>query len=237
MKLDEETEEILESLWVWTVEGGEPGHASALQEDKKLLKSFVKEEYITVSGEEIALTEKGRELAAKVIRRHRLAERLMTDVLEMRIGEIEEPACMFEHAISEDSETAICTLLGHPRECPHGNPIPKGDCCEEGVKSVGGLIKPMSEMSSGEEGKIAYILTRKNRNLRKLMGMGVLPGVPVSIIRAFPSYVFQIGETQIAIDKEMASDIYVRPGLGGLRRRQRFKRRWRGGIINSDYYK
>jgi putative ABC transport system ATP-binding protein len=79
----------------------------------------------------VELTARGRERASSIIRRHRLAERLFTDSLAMDSeSEIEQQACKFEHILSPEATDKICTFLGHPRTCPHGAPIPPGECCE-----------------------------------------------------------------------------------------------------------
>src|SRR6266487_606552 len=79
----------------------------------------------------VELTERGRQRAADIIRRHRLAERLFTDSLALESeSEIEQQACKFEHILSPEATDKICTFLGHPKTCPHGAPIPRGDCCE-----------------------------------------------------------------------------------------------------------
>ena len=79
---------------------------------------------------QLNLTEEGRRRAASVIRRHRLAERLFTDTLDLRDDqEIESNACTFEHILSPEVTERICTFLGHPSRCPHGSPIPPGPCC------------------------------------------------------------------------------------------------------------
>ena len=84
----------------------------------------------------VELTPKGRQRAADIIRRHRLAERLFTDSLAMDSEtEIEQQACKFEHILSPEATDKICTFLGHPKTCPHGAPIPPGKCCREGVES------------------------------------------------------------------------------------------------------
>ncbi|HEU5335528.1 MAG TPA: ATP-binding cassette domain-containing protein [Terriglobales bacterium] len=78
----------------------------------------------------IEFTPRGRQRAADVIRRHRLAERLFTESLGMDDpAEIEEQACKFEHILSPEATDRICAFLGHPRACPHGAPIPPGTCC------------------------------------------------------------------------------------------------------------
>jgi Mn-dependent DtxR family transcriptional regulator len=79
----------------------------------------------------VDLTAKGRQRAADIIRRHRLAERLFTDSLAMDSEtEIEQQACKFEHILSPEATDKICTFLGHPKTCPHGAPIPPGRCCD-----------------------------------------------------------------------------------------------------------
>ncbi len=83
----------------------------------------------------VELTARGRERAASIIRRHRLAERLFTDSLAMDSEtEIEQQACKFEHILSPEATDKICAFLGHPRTCPHGAPIPPGPCCGRPVK-------------------------------------------------------------------------------------------------------
>src|SRR5579863_9249994 len=78
----------------------------------------------------LELTVRGRQRAADVIRRHRLAERLFTDSLALDSEtEIEQQACKFEHILSPEATDKICSFLGHPRTCPHGAPIPPGPCC------------------------------------------------------------------------------------------------------------
>ena len=78
----------------------------------------------------VELTPRGRQRAADIIRRHRLAERLFTDSLALDSEtEIEQQACKFEHILSPEATDKICAFLGHPRTCPHGAPIPPGACC------------------------------------------------------------------------------------------------------------
>src|SRR5271154_857996 len=78
----------------------------------------------------VELTSRGRQRAADIIRRHRLAERLFTDSLAMDSEtEIEQQACKFEHILSAEATDKICSFLGHPQTCPHGAPIPPGACC------------------------------------------------------------------------------------------------------------
>ena len=82
------------------------------------------------NGSEVHLTETGTRRARDVVRRHRLAERLFTDTFAVADAEAHLQACQFEHMITPDLDQRICTFLGHPKTCPHGNPIPPGPCCE-----------------------------------------------------------------------------------------------------------
>jgi len=78
----------------------------------------------------VDFTARGRQRAADIIRRHRLAERLFTETLRIENeAEIEQQACKFEHILSLEATDRICTFLGHPKTCPHGSPIPPGACC------------------------------------------------------------------------------------------------------------
>ena len=89
----------------------------------------------------VELTARGRQRAADIIRRHRLAERLFTDSLAMDSEtEIEQQACKFEHILSPEATDKICTFLGHPRTCPHGAPIPPGPCCGKTVEYLTAIV-------------------------------------------------------------------------------------------------
>lgn len=211
MQISEKSEEALEVLWVTIVEKGKKVVSNKVIRDREIIKELKKNGLIEVEESRITLTEKGRGAAEGVIRRHRLAERLFHDFIKMDAKKIEEPACKFEHIlISGEIEEGVCTLLGHPRECPHGRSIPRGRCCKERRQRAWKVIRPLSEMKSGGRARVVYIQTRDHQKLQKLMAMGVLPGRVITLIQRVPSYVFSIGRTQIAVDKEIASEIYVR---------------------------
>ena len=85
---------------------------------------------VAIRGE-VRLTESGGRRARDVVRRHRLAERLFTDTFAIEDAEAHQQACRFEHIITPELDQRICSFLGHPKTCPHGNPIPPGPCCEK----------------------------------------------------------------------------------------------------------
>src|ERR1700686_4736451 len=109
----------------------------------------------------VELTSRGRERAGSIIRPPRLAERLFTDSLAMDSeSEIEQQACKFEHILSPEATDKICTFLGHPRTCPHGAPIPPGECCGRGV-AYDKLRKDLEQVEPGRR------FTREEMNERK----------------------------------------------------------------------
>ena len=99
----------------------------------EMIKRMEVEGLITVRGQKIALTHKGDQLAERVVRRHRIAERFLTDVLKLSWSQAHHEACKWEHVISPEVEKALDTLLGSPTTCPHGNPIPGSQHREERV--------------------------------------------------------------------------------------------------------
>ena len=90
---------------------------------------------VRLAENQVQLTDEGEVRARSVIRRHRLAERLFMDVLAIRDdAAVETNACTFEHILSPEVTDRICTFLGHPKTCPHGSPIPPGECCGNGAR-------------------------------------------------------------------------------------------------------
>ncbi len=212
MNLSESSEEILENLWITSKEGGEPTCNFYSMENElknKAINELKVLKFITTSNNEILLTKKGEKEANNIVRRHRLAERLLVDILDTELGLVEEAACKLEHAIRRGIDDNVCILLGHPRVCPHGKLIPKGRCCRKGANETSKVVVPLSQMKPDQEGRIAYIHSKGRNRLQKLMAMGITPGMNVRIIQRFPSHVFQIERSQIAVDEEIAKEIFV----------------------------
>ncbi len=220
-------EEILEHLWMLTEDldrkttGFEELYKQLL-EDKKfsgertksLLNELIDLKFIEIQDEQIKLTEKGYQRARQIIRSHRLYERLFSDVLRIEDEEkIEKGACVFEHCIEPDVEESVCTLLGHPKTCPHGFKIPPGPCCDRNVSTISSIISPVTKLDIGETGIISYITSQSNRQMDKLLAFGILPGNPVKLHQKMPlngPVVIQIDQTQVALEKSVAENIYVR---------------------------
>jgi DtxR family Mn-dependent transcriptional regulator len=211
--LGERLEEALERLWTRTVEKGQEACAPSELGETGVEEALGELEALgLVRGEagRYALAERGREEAANTVRRHRLAERLFIDVLDVK-GELsEESACRFEHMLHRGIDEKICTLLGHPQVCPHGKPIPPGPCCAEARRAVETIVAPLDLLTSGQSGTIAYVHSTDPRRVAKLLAMGVLPGSHITLIGRSPSFSFQVGYSQFAVDAEIAADIHVR---------------------------
>ena len=213
MKLSDKAEEILEAMWI-TIEEEGLGFAEleklGVTADDQALKELTGHTYIEIKGERVHFRPEGKEEGRRTIRRHRLAERLMMDVLNIRGDVADDKACQFEHLLHEGVDAKVCTMLNHPTTCPHGKPIPPGECCDEARKSGDLGVVPLTEFKAGEQGEIAYIQTDDSKKMQKLMAMGVLPGNHIVLMQAFPSYIFRVGFSEFAIDTAMAREIFVR---------------------------
>ena len=209
--LSEHAEEILEALAIQIEEQGKkPLDLGAIRDDPAI-EELLKLGYIRKDADHIHLLEKGKAQAQGCLRRHRLAERLMVDVLDVKKQIINEVSCKFEHLLHEGLEDNVCAILGHPRVCPHGKPIPPGRCCQQKEKTKFlKFVSRLSELEAKDKGTIAYLHSKDNTQLQKLMSIGILPGMPINLLQKFPSYVLQLGQSQFAVDKELASCIYVR---------------------------
>jgi DtxR family Mn-dependent transcriptional regulator len=90
----------------------------------EMLDRLAEEGYIARDGRVIRLTSDGERLATSVVRKHRLAERLLTDIIGLEWHKVHDEAGRWEHVISADVEERLIAILGDPATCPHGNPIP-----------------------------------------------------------------------------------------------------------------
>ncbi len=229
----EDLEEILEEIWTTLeLQGEVPAPNSRVPPALTAqAERLVEEGLVWEGGTELVLTEPGFRKAKEIIRSHRLAERLLHDVLNLHSEEMEHSACRYEHMMGSEAADSICILLGHPRTCPHGKAIPPGDCCEAGETTLRPLVVPLTELEPGETAAVAYIGTRDNARLAYLTSLGVMTGRPVELVQKRPSYIVKIDESTVAFDEAIAREIFVRPAH---RKRQAAKGdgrrfRWRSG--------
>ncbi|MDO8282392.1 MAG: metal-dependent transcriptional regulator [Thermodesulfovibrionia bacterium] len=164
---------------------------------------------VTISGDNIQFTEKGESRSRDLTRRHRLAERLFHDVLDVSMQETEDTACEIEHFLSPSVTESVCSFLGHPPTCPHGKPIPRGDCCSR-YKTVRPLVMQLKELDVGTNARIVFIVPKEEARIDRLTSMGVVPGSIIKLKQKRPSFILKIDETSLAIDPVIAEEIYVK---------------------------
>ena len=173
---------------------------------------------LTVEGDRhLELTEEGQLLATRVMRKHRLAERLLTDVIGLDWELVHAEACRWEHVMSETVERRLLELLDHPTESPYGNPIPGLD--ELGDHSVGeefmDNVEPLSEAATAAEALVhVKRISEEMQKDEELMGLlrrvGALPGRTVTIAKTDDGILIGSGGESAELVQEAAQHIFVR---------------------------
>ena len=175
---------------------------------------------LTVEGDRhLELSPKGRQLATRVMRKHRLAERLLTDIIGLDIEFVHEEACRWEHVMSEQVERRLVELLDHPSESPYGNPIPGlaelGETGEDADFLEG--VVPMTKIASGASEPVRVVIRRIVEELQKdtevmsvLRRVGALPGKTVTIARTEEGILIGSGGETAELLVEAAEHIFVR---------------------------
>jgi DtxR family transcriptional regulator, Mn-dependent transcriptional regulator len=242
-------EEMLEALWHLRERRlSGPGDLRALLKERYREEDVAQlsaDGLVTSDARGVGLTDQGSERARRLIRAHRIGERLIHDVLGR---EFESSACEFEHILATDIVDGICTLLGHPRECPHGFPIPEGECCRVSASLVRKAVAPLTELRIGQSARVAYVYTRSDQQLHRLTSLQIRPGTVVKLHQAQPTFVIECDGASIAMDAEVARNINVwvegepsfipphaEPAPDTPRNVARPRRRWRMGRRRGDW--
>ena len=211
--LNEKQEEILESIW--SVGDRQNNTVEAVRKRCSVdfadsdLEDLERQELISRNGDTIHLANKGKSIAEIIIRRHRLAEILVSSILKLKQSDMEDMACKVEHSLLPEVEESICTLLGHPEFCPDGKKIPPGRCCSGKRKVIDSSVVNLKELAPGESGKITYIKPGSHQNFHQLISFGLHPGVVVTVHRKNPAFCIKFENTELAIDENVAANIYV----------------------------
>lgn len=140
------------------------------------------DEGLVAVEDEIRLTDEGRHLAAVIVRRHRLAERFLSEVLKLPWAKVHAEAEVWETTISDDVEAAMWEVMEDPKTCPHGNPIPGA-----GYKPP--LMKPIADMEQGETLRLERIseeLELDAEMMRYLDEAGLRPDAEVEVLSRDP---------------------------------------------------
>lgn len=186
----------------------------------QMLHRLTRDGYITMNARrQIALTPTGVATAEAVLRRHRLTERFLVDVLGMQWHEVHEEACRLEHRISGAVEARVASLLAQPTTCPHGNPIPgyvsdaRNYLCDQGALRLreatpGEAVRILlvSEVVEDEEELISYLHAR-----------GLTPGTVVQLEALHPERAeaeLRVGERSESVPERVAHALWVVPTTG-----------------------
>lgn len=140
----------------------------------EMLDRLTEDGYVTREGRRLSLTDSGRALAEKVVRKHRLAERLLVDVIGLEWHKVHREAGRWEHVISDDVEARLVELLGDPATCPHGNPIPGSHSAAPSVAT-----RSLAEVGVGQRVRLLRISEEVELNLGSLTLLddgGFIPG-------------------------------------------------------------
>jgi DtxR family Mn-dependent transcriptional regulator len=146
----------------------------------EMLDRLIDDGYVTRDGRRLDLTDSGRRLAEAVVRKHRLAERLLVDVIGLEWHKVHREAGRWEHVISDDVEARLVELLGDPATCPHGNPIPGSHS-----PAPPAATRSLAEVNEGERIRLLRIAEEVELNLGSLTLLGeggFIPGA-VAVVR------------------------------------------------------
>ncbi|MDD5131263.1 MAG: metal-dependent transcriptional regulator [bacterium] len=209
-------EDYLETIFHLESEGKTPTTQDIAQHLKispasvsENLKKLAKEELVKHSPYKgVALTLKGKNIAVDVVRRHRLAERFLVDKLGLKWEKVHEEAHKIEHGISKVVGNKLYEVLGKPKTCPHGNPLPdaKGHIKEE-------RSYPLNTLQKNDKAKIVKITDEDPKLLCYLATLGLMPKMKIRIEEKAPfdgPIMVRIGEATYALGKKIAESIWVK---------------------------
>ncbi|MBS7646513.1 MAG: metal-dependent transcriptional regulator [Candidatus Bathyarchaeia archaeon] len=154
----------------------------------------------------VRLTVEGEKLALSIIRRHRLAERLLTDILEADWSYVHETACMLEHVLTEDVLNLLEKRLGYPKFCPHGNPIPAENGEINDVECY-----PLTSMAVDKTCIVVKLVDERKETLLSLSSKGIKPNVPVHIVKfEDDNLVLCVAGKEHVVNRREADGIWVK---------------------------
>lgn len=171
----------------------------------EMLRRLEQQGYVRGADEGFNLTPSGREKATTVVRRLRLAERLLTDVLKLPLAKVYDEACKMEHVISDEVEDRLAAVLGHPATCPHGLPIP-------GERQPVVATRPLTEVAPGQAVEVASVPEEDSAMVAYLAEQGLVPGASAAVEEVAPfngPLTIRLGGARRAIGREVAARVRV----------------------------
>ncbi len=234
------TEEYLEALYTLT-QNNTPASTTDISKHlnvapasvTEMLKKLADNGYVNYTSRKgVTLTQKGFELAAKMTRKHRLLERFLHDVLHIGNDKVHKEACAMEHAVSDETERALCLTLKAPDRCPDDEKVvppcnlsfSNCDECREwagsNLEEVGRRdtnVVSVSALKENQEGTVAFI-RGDNKVLRRLLDLGLTPGTRVNVTRVAPlngPVEIAVRGSRLALGDEIACNVFVEKTVAG----------------------
>jgi DtxR family Mn-dependent transcriptional regulator len=203
-ELEEESQRVLQARI-----GERLGLAAATVSEG--VKRLVAEGYVILTGRDISLTDTGRTIAEALVRRHRLAERMLTDILGIPWHLCHEQAEDWEKVMTPEVEEAILNKLEGSPTCPHGNPIPG---TESGVPWSD--LKAVADMGSGEEGRLTRLLEDVELDhdvLKYLEDHRLMPGIELRLVERAPdgTLTLDVDGNRVSLGHALADNLWVLP--------------------------
>lgn len=176
----------------------------------EMIRRLSKKGLVKRGARGIDLTKAGERVAIELIRRHRLSERFLVDVLGLPWEKAHDEACKLEHALSEDVTDSLEKFLESPASCPHGHPIP-----DRSGRISAERVRELSALSTGDRGTIVRVNEDDGEILAYLASLGLLPKVEVAVEEVAPfggPLLVRVGRAKYALGREVASKIMVSEG-------------------------
>lgn len=163
----------------------------------------------TIDGGVIILTPPGREIAQRLIRRHHLIERMLSEIFDMPWYLVHEEAEQLEHAVSAEFEKKLIEKLGDSDSCPHGNPL--GLDSPKQRRALGWL--PLAELAPGARAEVRSAFERDSDLLRYLDSLGIRPGASLEMVaaNADSTFTLHIARQSVALGETAAQRVWVSP--------------------------
>jgi DtxR family Mn-dependent transcriptional regulator len=159
----------------------------------------------------VALKPKGRRIATKVLRKHRLLERFLADFVGISGRSTHEQACKMEHVLTDEVEHNLCRMMHHPAKCPDGKKIPK---CEKAITCDKCTSKdvPLSQVKEGEKAVVSHLVSRNQDELCSMLSMGFVPGSELTVEKRVPMggpIIVNLKGTKVAIARDRGDVLHV----------------------------
>jgi DtxR family Mn-dependent transcriptional regulator len=173
----------------------------------EMIRRLRDEGYVQVRGRSLLLTDQGRRVAESVVRKHRLAERLLTDIIGLPWEKAHLEAGRWEHVISDEVEARLVEVLGHPTTCPHGNPIPGSGGTEP-------ILSALSDSRRGDHIRLERVTEQVEIDLDSLAYLsaaGFVPGTEATVSSRAPdgTLILDMGARSIALGPALAQQLFV----------------------------